>query len=142
MRHHGNVDDGGRMTRYRWAAILMLVHGGLMEFAVFLALGPMLLLGVDSAAASRYFHFALPFLNDNLFLMMAMSGVFGAVRMIGAIGVPRNRMWGLALSVINCAVTMVLMIFMLPAGLVDGVLACTALVLLLSAYFGRRPIVP
>ncbi|MCU1445281.1 MAG: hypothetical protein JWP54_939, partial [Cryobacterium sp.] len=41
---------------------------------------------------------------------------------IGAIGVLRNRLWGLALSVINCVVAMVLMVFMLPAGIVDGLL--------------------
>lgn len=118
----------------------MLVHGGVMELGVFLALGPMLVAGIDAATASRYFHFALPFLNDNLFPMMAMSGVFGIVRVIGAVGVLRNRMWGLALSVINCVVTMVLMLFLLPAGLVDGVLACTALILLLTAHFGGKPL--
>lgn len=59
---------------------------------------------------------------------------------IGAIGVLRNRLWGLALSVINCVVAMVLMVFMLPAGIVDGLLACSALVLLLTAYFGTRPL--
>lgn len=60
---------------------------------------------------------------------------------VGAIGVLRNRIWGLALSVINCVVTMALMIFLLPAGLVDGVLAGTALILLLTAYFGTRPLI-
>lgn len=49
-------------------------------------------------------------------------------------------MWGLALTVVNCSVTMALMIFMLPAGLVDGLLSCTALVLALTAYFGKREI--
>jgi hypothetical protein len=72
--------------------------------------------------------------------MMVLSGIFGATRIIGAIGVLRNRLWGLALSVINCTVAMVLMVFMLPAGIVDGLLACAALVLLLTAYFGTRPL--
>jgi hypothetical protein len=35
----------------------------------------------------------------------------------------------------------VLMVFMLPAGIVDGLLACAALVLLLTAHFGTRPLV-
>ena len=49
-------------------------------------------------------------------------------------------MWRLALSVINCVVTMALMMFMLPAGIVDGIFACTALVLMLTQYFGDKKI--
>lgn len=78
--------------------------------------------------------------QDNLLQMMVMAGIFGTVRVIGAIGLWRGRMWGLALSVISCTVTMVLMIFMLPAGIADGLLSCTALVLMLTAYYGSRTI--
>jgi hypothetical protein len=35
---------------------------------------------------------------------------------------------------------MVLMIFMLPAGIVDGFLACPALILILTGYFGKKEI--
>lgn len=118
----------------------MIVQGALMELAPALALGPLLLAGVDVDTLGRSFSFALPYLQDNLAQMMVMAGIFGAVRVIGAIGLWRGRMWGLALSVINCAVTMVLMIFMLPAGIADGLLSCTALVLMLTAYFGDRSI--
>lgn len=55
----------------------------------------------------------MPYLQDNLYMMMLMSGVIGVVRLIGAIGLLRNRMWGLALSTIKCSVTMALIIFML-----------------------------
>jgi hypothetical protein len=126
--------------RYRVAAALMIVHGALMEVGVFIALFPLLALGVDFDAVGQYFSFNVPFFQDHLVDMMVLSGIFGVTRIIGAIGVLRNRLWGLALSVINCAVTMVLMVFMLPAGIVDGLLACAALVLLLTAYFGARPI--
>ena len=133
---------GNPRLRYRVAAVLMLVHGVLLELGVFLALFPLLALGVDLDAVGEYFSFNVPFFQEHLVDMMLLSGVFGVTRIIGAIGVLRNRLWGLALSVINGAVTMVLMVFMLPAGLVDGVLACSALVLLLSAYFGARPLLP
>ncbi len=83
--------------------------------------------------------FALNYLQENLYLMMAMSGLFAALRVVGAIGLLRNRLWGLGLSIINCVVTLVLMVFMLPAGLADGVLSGTALVLLLFAWLGRSP---
>jgi hypothetical protein len=126
--------------RYRAAAVLMIVHGALMEIGVFIALFPLLALGVDLDAVGRYFSFNVPYFQDHLVDMMVLSGIFGITRIIGAVGVLRNRLWGLVLSVINCSVTMVLMVFMLPAGILDGLLACAALVLLLTAYFGTRPL--
>lgn len=129
------------MKQYKIAAILMILHGGLMELGVCLALIPLLILGVDASESSRYFSFIVPYFQDHLYLMMAMSGIFGITRIIGAIGLLKNRMWGLALSIINCIVTMILMVFMLPAGIADGILATTALILILTAYFGKRKIV-
>ncbi|GHV32413.1 hypothetical protein FACS18949_03240 [Clostridia bacterium] len=79
-------------------------------------------------------------LQENLTLMLIMGGLFGTVRTIGAVGLLKNRMWGLSLSAINCVVTMTLMIFMLPAGVVDGILACSALIIILTQYFGKRRI--
>lgn len=60
--------------------------------------------------------------------------------MIGAIGLLKNRMWGLALSVINCVITLALMMFLLPAGVMDGILAGSALILMLMQYFGDKKI--
>jgi uncharacterized membrane protein (DUF2068 family) len=136
------IDGDYTMTKFKTAAVLMIIQGGLMELGVCLGLLPMLVLGINQVDASEHFSFIVPYLQENLFLMMAMSGVFGAVRLVGAIGVLRNRMWGLVLSTINCSVTMALMIFMLPAGLLDGLLSCTALVLMLMGYFGGREIIP
>lgn len=129
------------MRRYRVAAILMIVQGAVMELGALLALIPLLIFKVDQEQVGERFSFIVPYLQENLYLMMAMSGIFGVVRIIGAVGVLRNRMWGLALSVITCTVTMVLMIFMLPAGIADGILSCTALILLLTQYFGSHKIV-
>lgn len=36
---------------------------------------------------------------------------------------------------------MILMMFMLPFGIQDGLLACIALVLILTQYFGNRKII-
>jgi uncharacterized membrane protein (DUF2068 family) len=119
----------------------MIVQGAVMELGAFVALIPLTIASVNQTVVGEHFSFIVPYLQDNLYLMMAMSGVFGVVRIVGAVGVLRNRLWGLALSVITCVVTMALMIFMLPAGLADGLLSCTALVLMLTAYFGSRPIV-
>lgn len=132
---------GATIRKYKAAATLMFIQGGLMELGVCLALIPLVAFGVDQDRASTHFSFIVPYLQDNLYMMMLMSGVFGVIRLIGAIGLFRNRMWGLALTTINCAVTMALMVLMLPAGLVDGLLSGAALVLILTQYFGERRII-
>lgn len=119
----------------------MIIHGGLMELSVGLALVPLLILGIDASDSSHYFSFVVSYFQDNLYLMMTMSAIFGITRIIGAIGLLKNRLWGLALSIINCVVTMILMVFMLPAGIADGIFATAALILMLTAYFGKRKII-
>lgn len=128
------------MKKYKLASILMMIQGGLMEIGTFLFLIPVLVRETDISDIGRYFSFIVPYLQENLELMMMMGLIFGIVRVTGAVGLWRNRMWGLVLSVINCVVTMVLMIFMLPAGIMDGILSCSALVLILLEYFGDKEI--
>lgn len=127
------------MKRYKIAAVLMIIHGGLMEIGGCLSLIPLVLNG-SASAGSQYFSFIVPYLQENITLMTVMGGIYGIVRVIGAIGLLKNRMWGLVLSVINCVITMALMIFMLPAGIFDGILSCTSLVLILTAYYGKKTI--
>ncbi len=129
------------MKKYRIASILMIIHGGFMEIGGCFALIPVLAMGSEKVEMSNYFSFIVPYLQENLNLMIVMGGIFGVVRVIGAIGLWKNRMWGLALSIINCVITMALMIFMLPAGIMDGILACTALILILIQYFGNKKII-
>ncbi|MGP4995964.1 hypothetical protein ACTXJE_18305 [Glutamicibacter ardleyensis] len=127
-----------RKLQYRWAACLLLAQGVLMEGLVFIGLLVLIGLSVpQSSIAENANVFALPYLQENLYLMMAMSGIFATLRVLGAIGLLRNRLWGLGLSIINCTVAVVLMTFMLPAGIIDGVLSGTALVLILFAWLGR-----
>jgi uncharacterized membrane protein (DUF2068 family) len=111
-----------------------------MEGLVFVGLLVLLALNVSQAVLTqRADVFALPYLQDNLYLMMGMSGIFAFLRVLGAIGLMRYRLWGLGLSIINCTVTLVLMVFLLPAGLLDGILSGAALVLILCAWLGREP---
>lgn len=113
-----------------------------MELSVFVGVVVLLALGVpQTSVTDRVDIFALPYLNENLYLMMAMSGVFGVLRITGAVALARNRMWGLVLSLFNCGATLVLMIFLLPPGLLDGILTGTALVLILSGWLQVSPIV-
>lgn len=127
------------MNKYKIAAILMLVHGAVMEIGGCLCLIPVLI-GGDGASLEQSFTFIVPYFRDNMNLMLAAGAIYGVVRIIGAIGLWKNRMWGLALSIINCVITMALMMFMLPAGIMDGILAGSALILILMQYFGGREI--
>lgn len=129
------------MKKYKLAAILMIIHGGLMEIGGCLAFIPILALGFDTVDINSFFSFIVPYLHENMNLMIVMGGIYGVVRVIGAIGLLKNRMWGLTLSIINCVITMALMIFMLPAGIMDGILACSALILILLQYFGTKKII-
>ncbi|HQL92309.1 MAG TPA: hypothetical protein PK381_03025 [Anaerolineaceae bacterium] len=128
------------MKRYRTAAILQIIHGGLMEIGGVLFLISALTFGFSNSNAGQYFEFKLQYFQDNLYMMSVMSLIYGILRIIGAVGLLKNRMWGLVLSVINSVTTMILMMFLLPAGIMDGILAVTALVLILVEFYGDKKI--
>lgn len=136
MSHHQGV--GRRQVRV--AAALMIAQGALMEGLPFLALPVLLMMNVHASVLAQGFSFIVPFFNAHLYLMMAMSGIFGSLRVVAAIGLLRNRLWGYWLGTINCLVTLVVMTFMLPAGIVDGLLSGAALFFLLLARYGETPI--
>jgi uncharacterized membrane protein (DUF2068 family) len=71
---------------------------------------------------------------------MLLGDIFGAMRIIAAVGIFLSLMWGWALGVIISVVTFVIMTFYLPFGLFDGILSGIALISLLIGYFGNRPI--
>ncbi len=127
--------------KYKAAAILMIIHGALMEAGTGIFMMPLVIkLGANGNITSHIF--AVDFFRDNIILMMPMAVIFGVTRVIGAVGVLKNRMWGFVLSIINCIVTMMVMLFMIPSGIADGALACSALILLLMGYYGKKEIQP
>jgi uncharacterized membrane protein (DUF2068 family) len=129
------------MKKYKIAAILMIIHGGFMEIGGVLAMIPALLFGTDKFDIGQFFEFKLSYFQENLYLIMVMGAMYGILRILGAIGLLKNKMWGLVLSVINCVITLALMMFLLPAGIMDGVLAGGALILILLQYFGNKKII-
>ena len=129
------------MRRYRIASILMFIHGAFMEIGGCLCLVPIFVMDSDKIDINQYFSFIVPYFKDNMNLMLIMGVIYGIVRIIGAVGLYKNRMWGLVLSVINCIITMGLMMFMLPVGIMDGILATAALILILIQYFGNKKII-
>jgi hypothetical protein len=123
------------MKRFRVAAVLMIIHGAVEIIGIVMLLP--LLKGYDYSS----FGFSLPYLQDNLVQVGIMGAIFGILRIVGAVGVLKNRQWGMALSLIMCVTTLILMIFMLPMGIADGILASVALILLLKTYFGNKKII-
>ena len=72
--------------------------------------------------------------------MIVMGAMYGVIRVIAAVGILKNKIWGLILAVIMCIITLTLMMFLLPAGILDGIFAGSVLVLLLMYYFGDKKI--
>ncbi len=128
------------MRRYKTAALMMIIHGGFMEIGGACCFIPAMLFGSDNFDAEQFFSFKFPYFQDNLNMMIVIGAIYGVVRTIGAIGLLKNKMWGFMLSVINCVITMALMMFLLPAGILDGVLASSALILMLTQYYGDKEI--
>ena len=128
------------MKKYKIAAIIMIIHGGFMELGGVFCMIPALLLGTDKLDIGQYFEFKLQYFQDNLYMMMVMGAIYGVLRLIGAIGLLKNRMWGSALSLIVSTITITLMMFLLPAGIMDGILAGSALTLILMQYYGEKRI--
>ena len=128
------------MKKYKIAAVLLIIHGGLFEIGGLLSIIPIILFGNNTFETRKYISFIVPYLQDNIILMCVMSGIYGTMKIISAVGLLKNRMWGFVLALINCAITMALMIFMLPAGIMDGIFSCTIIVILLVQYFGKNEI--
>ncbi len=129
------------MKKYKMASILMFIHGAFMEIGGCLCLIPVFILGNEKFDINQYFSFIVPYFQNNMNLILIIGMIYGVVRVIGAIGLWKNKMWGLVLSVINCVITMALMMLMLPAGIIDGILACSSLIFILTQYFGDKKII-
>ncbi|WP_051554861.1 DUF2127 domain-containing protein [Lachnospira multipara] len=129
------------MKKCKLAAVIMIIHGGFMELGGVLCMIIALLLGTDRFNIGQYFEFKLPYFQDNLYMMMVMGAIYGVIRLIGAIGLLKNRMWGLALSLIVSSITLTLMMFLLPAGIMDGILSGCTLILMLMQFYGDKTIV-
>lgn len=134
-----NLKERSNMNKkFKIASILMIIHGAVMEVGTSIFMMPLVLkLGTSNV---KQYVFAIDFFKDNIILMMAMGIIFGITRVIGAIGVLKNRMWGFVLAMINCIVTMIVMLFMIPSGIADGIFACSAMILLLMGYYDKKEI--
>lgn len=65
------------MKKYKIASILMLFHGELMELGGTVLAMPLVLWGSDAMDIGGFFSLIVPYLQDNLTLMLIMGAVFG-----------------------------------------------------------------
>ena len=119
------------MKRYKAAAIIIIIHG-LIEIGGFFSVLP-IWLGAELAEW-------MPFAPPSPEIVIA-GFVWGGIRLISGIGLFKNLMWGFALSIINCVIAIAMMMHVLPFGIMDGILASTALILILTQYFGKKKII-
>jgi len=113
------------------AAIIIIIHG-IIEIGGFFAVLP-LYLGAEPSPL-------VPF--DPVPLDVAIGGViWGVLRLIAGIGLIKSFKWGLVLSALVCFMAISAMFEHMPFGLMDAVLGGTALILILTQYFGNKKIV-
>ena len=61
---------------FRWASVLLLIQGVLMEGLVFIGLIVLVIIGFPQESVTAHAQvFALPYLQENVYMMMAMSGI-------------------------------------------------------------------
>ncbi|MCL2168712.1 MAG: hypothetical protein FWB74_01640 [Defluviitaleaceae bacterium] len=115
------------MKRYKIAAIIIITHG-LIEIAGLFSALPVWL----GAQIPDFIPFEPPPPE------IVIGGVIlGILRIIGAVGLLKNLKWGLALSIFTCALAIIKMFDFMPFGIMDAALGSSALILMLTEYFGK-----
>ena len=120
------------MRQYKIAAIIIIIHGSI-ELAGFFSVLPLWFFGAEQ---DEFIFFEPPSAE-----IIFVGVIWGVLRLTAGIALFKNKMWGLALSVITCSVALSTMLTILPFGIMDGVLAGSALILILTQYFGKKKII-
>jgi hypothetical protein len=118
------------------AAIALILHG-------VIEVSPILFQRRLSGAGSKSWQgpeFIFKPLQANLKVTTAVGYIFGAVRIIAAVAILFNLLWGWWLGIIISVVTYVILTIFLPMGIFDGIFSGIALVGLLIGYFGSQVI--
>lgn len=111
----------------RIAALLLFLHG-LIEIA-----GPIALAFNPRVQTEGRF-------EGGPFGLALLGVVWGLTSLVAGWGVRHRRKWALMLGVLMSAITMAAAVDILPAGLVDTILAAPVLVLLLYRWFGSEKV--
>ncbi|HLO31773.1 MAG TPA: hypothetical protein VK249_21650 [Anaerolineales bacterium] len=119
-------------------AVIALTLHGLMELAPLLFMFRSRLAAQNTGKGIPRFIFEP--LQNNIRTTMFLGLIFGFIRVIAAAGIAGNFMWAWGLGVSISIVTLMIMTFYLPMGIVDGILSGITLLSLLITYWGNRPI--
>lgn len=119
------------MKRFKVAASIIIIHG-LIEIGGFFAVLP-LWFGAEQGAW-------VPFDPPSPEILIG-GVIWGVLRLIGGIGLLKNRKWAFVFSIITCVIAISAMFEHLPFGLLDAILGGAALILMLTGYFGKKKIV-
>ena len=129
-----------RQQRWLRAAGIMLLIYGLIEVTDCLTLVLMQLGLIGNLYPPSIFEPFNQLLNDQPILVLPMFFFYTALRLGSGVGVLRNRLWGLWLTLFVSGATIVAVPFLLPLSGFD-LLACAAIVsIVLIVYGGSQPI--
>ena len=117
--------------RYKIAAIIIIIHG-IIEIGGFFGVLPIWIFGAEALDV-------IPFDPPEPAIVIA-GLVWGVLRLMAGIALFKGLLWGLALSVIKCTIALTMMMHLLPFGIMDGILAGSALILIFVQYFGDKKI--
>jgi hypothetical protein len=126
------VDETGLLAkRLLGAGAIILILHGVMELL------PSILWIFPSASMPT---FIFNEIAENWQMILWVSLVAAALRMIAALGILRNLKWGWILGILISLVTFAMLTFYLPMGIVDAVLSGSVLVLLVIGRYQEEKI--
>ncbi len=140
MSDRSLVDVGLRKNRWLLAAGLLLLLYGLVEMLDCATLLLMQWGGIGNPYPSSVFQPINDLLNNSPLWMLPVFGFFAYFRLMAAVGILRNRLWGFWAAIWVETITLVFVPFLLPMAGGDALGAILIMTCLLVGYLGRRPI--
>ena len=120
-----------RKLSSRIASIFLILHG-LIEIVGLLFINSM------PQTMTSFGGLTGSLLEQNAQVIGVFGALWGISRLIAATGAWSLRKWGILLGIILSMITLVAAIMIIPAGVMDTILALPALILLLYAWFGNE----
>lgn len=134
------VDVGIRRNRWLLAAGLLLLVYGLIEVLDCATLLLMQWGGIGNPYPSLAFQEINDLLNRNPLWLLPVFAFFAYFRLLAAVGILRNRLWGFWVAIWVEGITLVFVPFLLPLAGGDVLGAILIMTCLLIGYLDRRPI--
>ena len=121
------------------AAIILLVYG-IIETLDCLSLVLVVAKVIENPYPTFVFQELEDMMNNHTLYMIPVFLVFTSMRLLAAVGLLLNRMWGFWMGIFVSGVTFCVMILFLPLGALDGVISVAVVTFLLIGYCGKQKI--